>query len=128
MKRGVTETSTPGSTGNDELFLREPKRAPPPELLRKFWVTGLPLEGLGTGTASFEVPANAIVDDIKEAISVRMSQSQFYLSRRVFRLSLNGQHQPFFAKVDTIRMDMTLTFEWADAYPDKNQPGTASRP
>ena len=72
--------------------------------------------GLGHGitSACFNIPADGIVDDLKQIICQELSHPRFYLTKRTFRLKLNGNHQPYHIKLDTIDNAAPLTFEWAE--------------
>ena len=71
--------------------------------------------GLGHGITSmcFNMPADGIVDDLKEIICEELSHPRFYLTKRAFRLKLHANHQPYYIKLNTIDNTAPLTFEWA---------------
>ena len=75
----------------------------------------LPLNGLGHGitSACFNLPADGIVDDLKQIICQELSHPRFYLTKRTFRLKLNSNHQPYYIKLSTMDNATPLTFEWA---------------
>ena len=81
----------------DKEDARQPKHRPPPEKTRSFWVESLPPNGLGHGitSACFNMPADGIVDDLKQIICEGLSHPRCYLTKRSFRLKLNGNHQPY---------------------------------
>ena len=56
------------------------------------WVEDLPPEGLGHGctSAAFEVVSSGVIDDLKSAITARLSHRRFGLYKRQFRLTQNG--------------------------------------
>ena len=134
MKRDAAQTSLP--TDGDKEDARQPKHLPPPEKTRSFWVENLPPNGLGHGitSACFNIPADGIVDDLKQIICQELSHPRFYLTKRTFRLKLNGNHQPYSIKLNTIDNATPLTVEWAEPiyiHPntsDENRPRLEYRP
>ena len=94
MKRDAAQISLPAD--GDQADARQHKHQPPPEKTRSFWVENLPPNGLGHGitSACFNLPADGIVDDLKQIICQELSHPRFYLEKRAFRLKLNGNHQP----------------------------------
>ena len=78
MKRDAAQTSLP--TDGDKEDARQPKHMPPPEKTRSFWVEKLPPNGLGHGIASacFNIPADGIVNDLKQIIYQELSHPRFY--------------------------------------------------
>ena len=99
-------------------------------------VENLPPNGLGHGitSACFNLPADGIVDDLKQIIGQELSHPRFYFTQRTFRLKLNGNHQPCYIKLSTIDNATPLTFEWAEPiyiHPntsDENRPRLEYRP
>ena len=95
----------------------------------------LPPNGLGHGitSACFNIPAD-VGDDLKRIICQELSHPRFYLTKRTFRLKLNGNHQPYYIKLNTIDNAAHLTFEWAEPiyiHPntsDENRPRLEYRP
>ena len=45
---------------------------------------------------------DGIVDDLKQIICQELSHPRFYLTKRTFRLKLNGIHQPYYIKLNTM--------------------------
>ena len=68
MKRNAAQISLP--TDGDKEDARQHKHLPPPEKIRSFRVENLPPNGLGHGitSACFNLPADGIVDDLKQII------------------------------------------------------------
>ena len=93
-------------------------QSPPPSQFRSFWVAQLPPNGRGYGITSmcFNMPADGIVDDLKQVICEELSHPRFYLTKRAFRLKLNGNHQQYYIKLSTIDNTTPLTFEWAEPF------------
>ena len=79
-------------------------------------------------SACFNLPADGIVDDLKQIICQELSHPRFYLAKRTFRLKLNGNHQPYYIKLSTIDNTTPLTFEWAEPLLDENRPSLEYRP
>ena len=69
---------------------RPSKAIPQPEKTRFILVHDLPIEGRDDGITSvrFEVPADGIIDDLKQAISESLTNPRLYLPRRAFFLKL----------------------------------------
>ena len=111
MKRDAAYASLPND--GDKEDDRQPKHFPPPEKTRSFWAENLPPNGLGHGitSACFNMPADGIVDDLKQIICEQLSHPRFYLTKRTFRLKLNGNHQPYYIKLNTIDNTAPLTFD-----------------
>ena len=102
MKRDAAQTSLP--TDGDKEDARQPKHLPPPETTRSFWVENLPPNGLGHGitSACLQHTCDGIVYDLKQIICQELSHPRFYLTKRTFRLKLNGIHQPYYIKLNTM--------------------------
>ena len=68
MKRDAAQISLPSD--GDQADVRQHKHQPPPEKTRSFWVANLPPNGLRRGitSACFNLPADGIVDDLKQII------------------------------------------------------------
>ena len=79
-------------------------------------VHNLPPEGRDDGITSvrFEVPADGIIDDLKQAISDALTNSRLYLPRRAFFLKLRDIHQPYFTLLKSIEPDAELSFQWSE--------------
>ena len=132
MKRDATEMSFPdsGDHGGSSQYPLSPKRTPPGQQGVQVLVEDLPPQGVGYGctSAAFEVPATGVIDDLKEAISQRLSHSRFGLYKRHFKLSQNGQHKPVFEKVATLSSDTALKFHWSEYSTESSKPPLEYRP
>ena len=134
MKRDAAQASLPA--GDDNEADRQSKHPSPPSKFRSFWVADLPPNGRGHGITSmcFNMPADGIVDDLKQVICEELSHPRFYLTKRAFRLKLHGNHQPYYIKLSTIDNTTPLNFEWAKPtyfHPnnsDENRPRLEYRP
>ena len=87
----------------------------PVKRTRIILVHDLPPEGRDDGITSvrFEVPADGIIDDLKQAISDALTSSRLYLPRRAFFLKLRDVHQPYFTQLKNIEPDAELSFQWS---------------
>ena len=94
---------------------RPSKAIPQPEKTRFILVHDLPIEGRDDGITSvrFEVPADGIIDDLKQAISESLTNARLYLPRRAFFLKLRGVHQPYFTQLKSIEAAAELSFQWS---------------
>ena len=115
MKRHSSEMTFPGSNdgGGSPRYPTCPKRVPPSNGILKIWVENLPREG-GCVSAAFYVAADGIVDDLKAAITGRLSNPRFGLYKKQFRLMQGGQHRPYYEKLSALQCDVPLTFNWTD--------------
>ena len=125
VKRDAAQSSLPAD--GDQEDARQHKHQPPPEKIRSFWVENLPPNGLGHGitSACFNLPADGIVDDLKQIICEELSHPHCYLTKRTFRLKLNGNHQRYYIKLNTIDNAAPLTFE---PFLGENRPSLEYRP
>ena len=123
MKRDAAQSSLPAD--GDQEDARQHKHQPPPEKIRSFWVENLPPNGLGQGmtSACFNLPADGIVDGLKQIICQELSHPRFCLAKRAFRLKL----KPYFIKLSTIDNTTPLTFEWTE-FLGENRPSLEYRP
>ena len=132
MKRDSTDISFPDfdDHGESSQHPHSPKRTPPPDNVIKFWVDDLPPEGLGHGCASaaFEVISSGVIDDLKSAITVRLSHRRFALYKRQIRLTQNGQHKEYFEKLATLSSDAPLKFQWSEYSTPTHKPPLEYRP
>ena len=121
MKRQLEEMSFPDIDDTDGTVQCpvSPKRATANTTVLKLWVESLPPES-GCVSASFEVGADGIVNDLKAAITARLSHPRFCLYKRHFKLTQGGQHRQFYEKLSVLRSDTPVKFEWAD-YPSYSQ-------
>ncbi|CAE7203291.1 lsg1 [Symbiodinium sp. CCMP2592] len=79
MKRDAAQASLPPDGGKDDdplILPRTPKHLPPLRMTRGFWIENLPSDGRhhGAAVACFDIPAEGIIDDLKEAISLEWSR------------------------------------------------------
>ena len=109
MKRDAAQASLP--TGDDTEAAHQSKHPSPPSKFRSFGAANLPPNGRGHGITSmcFNMPADGIVDDLKQVICEELSHPRFYLTKRAFRLKLHGNHQPYYFKLSTSRPIFTPT-------------------
>ena len=84
MKRDAAQVSSPAD--GDQADARQHKHQPPPEKIRSFWVENLPPNGLGHGitSARFNIPADGVVDDLKQIICQELSHPTLLLSKASF--------------------------------------------
>ena len=88
MRRKADEASLPPTGDQLPVDPRPNKAIPQSERTRFILVHDLPPEGRDDGITSvrFEVPADGIIDDLKQAISDALTNSRLYLPRRAFFL------------------------------------------
>ena len=110
MKRDAAQTSLP--TDGDKEDARQTKHLPPPEKTRNFWVGNLPPNGLGHGitSACFNIPADGIVDDLKQIICQELSHPRFYLIKRTFPTQAEWQPSAVLHQAQHHRQCSTLDY------------------
>ena len=115
MRRKADEASLPPTGDQLPVDPRPNKAIPQSERTRFIMVHDLPPEGRDDGITSvrFEVPADGIIDDLKQAISDALTSSRLYLPRRAFFLKLRDVHQPYFTQLKNIEPDAELSFRWS---------------
>ena len=115
MRRKADEASLPPTGDQLPVDPRPNKAIPQSEKTRFILVHDLPPEGRDDGVTSvrFEVPADGIIDDLKQAISDALTSSRLYLPRRAFFLKLRDVHQPYFTQLKNIEPDAELSFQWS---------------
>ena len=92
MRRKADDASLPPTGDQLPVGPRPNKAIPQPEKTRFILVHDLPIEGRDDGITSvrFEVPADGIIDDLKQAISESLTNPRLYLPRRAFFSSSEG--------------------------------------
>ena len=113
---GETDDASLPPTGDQLPVDPRPNKAiPQSERTRFILVHNLPPEGRDDGITSvrLEVPADGIIDDLKQAISDALTNSRLYLPRRAFFLKLRDIHQPYFTLLKSIEPDAELSFQWS---------------
>ena len=115
MRRKADDASLPPTGDQLPVGPRPNKAIPQSERTRFILVHNLPSEGRDDGITSvrFEVPADGIIDDLKQAISESLTNPRLYLPRRAFFLKLRGVHQPFFTQLKSIEAAAELSFQWS---------------
>ena len=115
MRRKADDASLPPTGDQLPVGPRPNKAIPQPEKTRFILVHDLPIEGRDDGitSARFEVPADGIIDDLKQAISESLTNPRLYLPRRAFFLKLRGVHQPYFTQLKSIEAAAELSFQWS---------------
>ena len=118
MRRKVDDASLPPTGDQLPVGPRPNKAIPQPEKTRFILVHDLPIEGRDDGITSvrFEVPADGIVDDLKQAISESLTNPRLYLPRRAFFLKHRGVHQPYFTQLKSIEAAAELSFQSTCTY------------
>ena len=115
MRRKADDAFPPPTRNQLPMDPRPSKAIPQPEKTRFILVHDLPIEGRDDGITSvrFEVPADGIIDDLKQAISESLTNPRLYLPRRAFFLKLRGVHQPYFTQLKSIEAAAELSFQWS---------------
>ena len=115
MRRKADDASLPPTGDQLPVDPRPNKVIPQPEKTRFILVHNLPIEGRDDGITSvrFEVPADGIIDDLKQAISESLTNSRLYLPRRAFFLKLREIHQPYFTLLKNIEPTAELSIQWS---------------
>ena len=115
MRRKADDASLPPTGDQLPVGPRPNKAIPQPEKTRFILVHDLPIEGRDDGITSvrFEVPADGIIDDLKQAISESLTNPRLYLPRRAFFLKLRGVHQPYSTQLKRIEAAAELSFQWS---------------
>ena len=105
MRRKADDAFLPPTGDQLPVDPRPNKAIPQSERTRFILVHDLPPEGRDDGITSvrFEVPADGIIDDLKQAISDALTSSRLYLPRRAFFLKLRDVHQPYFTQLKNMK-------------------------